>query len=534
MATLVWAFLSAFIVWWHLHFGMIQYGGLDGGLLVNIAWQEYLGAEPYRDFFTPIDPLFVFPAGWAFELLGPTWHSLLVLIAFFSVATFTWAWLLLRKAGLNSIYSLALSFAIQAMTTMPFSWWWYNQVTSVVAAIFIGSSFLLLMQPRDPWARLSFWMALFLLGLAKSNVAGPMLIVFLGALLWEKTTRKFTLAATLTAGLAAVAFLGFHGISVPLLVNSYLILSDRLWTPQMWMGNFVADINPWVNKISFPCIALLLAAPLFMFLQMAKTRTEAIPLRAIFVLSFMTTLSSMIGLAVNRDLKMTDAARCLVAAEMMALFLQKTHAPIRLNIMRLVTVVAIVLTFTGLTIGALRVRVFSIGPGRYAEHTPLKTLSQPAFFQGMQVGPTFDETIEDIATVLAGEGWPGNRHLKIFMGPRIDCCYAAFDVPVEPGLAVFWEKIPSTHHGENIPDGDGEGIPEYQRRPSRWIQDGEPLDPRVQRFIDAKFDLCLFCLNFDGIPNLTLMPPDLRAELYAHYHVDYHRHIAVFRRIAGN
>ncbi len=73
-------------------------------------------------------------------------------------------------------------------------------------------------------------------------------------------------------------------------------------------------------------------------------------------------------------------------------------------------------------------------------------------------------------------------------------------------------------------------MPLWMFAPSRWIPAGEKLDFQVQKFIDAKFDLCIFFRGQAGLPEMDYMPADLRAELYENYQLEYLRRIAVFKR----
>jgi len=138
--------------------------------------------------------------------------------------------------------------------------------------------------------------------------------------------------------------------------------------------------------------------------------------------------------------------------------------------------------------------------------------------------------LQDVGATLGQWRAYDPRPPKVFFGPVMDYCYAAFDLPVEPGLPLWWENVPSTHHGENYPIGTD--MPAFMYQPSRWIGPGEKLDYRVANFINARFDLCLFFVETKtgDLPLMDYLPPDVRAEIYENYGCTYRGHIAVFKR----
>src|ERR1700677_5061705 len=90
--------LSLGLAAWHFYFSFLLYSETNGGVLINAAWQQHLGRVPYRDYLTAAPPLFLLPTGWAFQLLGPAWSSLSVLVCVFSLLTFAWLFALLWRA----------------------------------------------------------------------------------------------------------------------------------------------------------------------------------------------------------------------------------------------------------------------------------------------------------------------------------------------------------------------------------------------------------------------------------------------------
>jgi hypothetical protein len=73
-------------------------------------------------------------------------------------------------------------------------------------------------------------------------------------------------------------------------------------------------------------------------------------------------------------------------------------------------------------------------------------------------------------------------------------------------------------------------MPGYLADPSRWLSDDEPYDYRVQRFIDCRFDLCIFVRGYEKIADMTFFPPNLRGYIYEHYREINYPDIVVFER----
>jgi hypothetical protein len=510
--------LCVVIVLWHEHFGFIQFGGMDGGVLINLAWSQYQGLTPYVDIpcYPPV--LFAFPAGWAFDLWGPTWAALTHLVSVFSVLTFSWSFLLLWKATHRPWMALTFATALQVMVFFSFSWWWYNQVTAIVLALYFGSVTFLLLEPKDRFARISFWAAVALTALAKPNTAGILLVLTHVLLLTDSRTRIFVLLASSSAALADLFFLLLHHITPVLLLQNYLGLVQRLVSVDS-----VLHCLSLSNNVDLIWMSVFFVVTLGCLLVTVQPSLRARRLYLAFWLMFLIALVvGLVGAGTNSESKINELTCLVMFAPFLGSFLtwRDFWWPSYGFVFYFVV--------TALIVGVFRLRVFSIGPSCFAEHTALKRMEEPALFRGMMAGPRLFEVISEAEAFLRGKDFSSSSGKKIFFGPRIDFLYAAFHLPVESGLPLWWEQIPSRHHGEQRPvetnlhaGGD---------IASRSNSSDEPLDPRVQRFIDAKFDYCVFVMDDKGAPDMTFMPADIHDEIYEHYHVEFHGALAIFTR----
>jgi hypothetical protein len=520
-------FLGLGIFLWNDHFAFVQFGGNDGGILINVAWAQYTGLVPYRDFATPLPALFVYPAGWAFMLGGPTWKSLTLLICGFSVLTFVWSFSLFSKATGRVWTAMAFAFVLQAVSSLTLSWWWYNQVTALIEAIYVSSVFFLVLKPTDEFARASFGLSVALTALAKANTAGVLLILTHVVLLIIPATRRFVLVATSCAALADLIFLWFCHVSAIVLLQNYLLLSRRVGSLAAWKS-CLCEAFPGEQIPSIILDLVLAACVLYLVWANRAALTRTGHYRAVLGLVGASVATLVVGSLTNSDLKMGEAAVLIAALPFIFFLIDRPGHFLERFSLSMVCAIMVYFVLGGLMIGATRASVFSTGPLFFAELAPLHEIKQPRLFEGMAAGPRLHDVLDDVAQVLKDNNIIGHPDKKIFFGPRIDFCYAAFHIPFQAGLPICWENIPSTHHGEDLPMG----IPmTNSTAPARWIAPGEPLDPRVTAFINARFDLCIFLDGWMNLPDMSYFPADIRAELYEHYSVKQEDRVFVFTRI---
>jgi hypothetical protein len=499
------------MTWWHRHYGMIDFGGMDGGVLVQAAWGVSTGNIPYHDIPNPMPPLFFIGAGWAFRLLGPTWSSLEWLVCGYAMLTFAWSFLLLARITLRPWHALAFAVVLQAVTLLSVSWWWYNPITTLAGVIALLSGYGLSRAPRDRVLAVSLGFSIALLLLAKLNTA----MFLCGAiglfLILKRETRLTALACLAGAGLGDLLFLALQHISVPDYIQLGRQFSGRLfstaWTRFCLIGALPSE--HWVSLKMF-CFFTLACLALIRFRRQAGRGLENV------AWTLIAAGVTYLQMATNNDFKIGDLAYIL--ALLAVLSGTREGSPF---VLVPVLVCAAFPTLLGLKLGEARSCVVGIGPLFYAgAGAPDRVLQQPPLFRGLATEHLLADVLDKINAVIVQarrEGVPAN---KIFFGPRVDFGYAAYGLPYPTGLPIWWEKIPSSHRGEQYPAGLS--LPPWWGDPSRWLPENGPYDPRVQRFIDDRFRICIFLRGYNHIADMGFFPPNLRGYIYEHYRrVDY-------------
>ena len=511
-----WAGLLAgclFLIYWIQTYGMQLFSGIDGGIMVNAAWQESLGGVPYRDFHTGAPPLFLLPVGWAFELWGPTWQSIDRIAILFSVITFVWSFFLIRDGTRSSWMALIISALLQAVVVLPSAWWWYNELTWVFCALFLASSLTLMGEgPKTTFTYVSFALLAAILPLLKVNLAAPLMLPLGLLLVLHPSLRRFILFTALGAAGADLAFLVLNGISPADLLRDYSAMSSRLNTDSV--GFFLTKPVEFDYRWQFWAIPVLIVL-LAVVVGIAFWRR---PRRMWFWYAVLVILivHAFIGVATNYQRKGLASA-CLI---MLLPFLQvgaRSPAGWVLTTVRyLALAVAVCLAGAGLIVGQDRSLFKYFGVYSWCPDEGRFRFENPPFFRGMRASPVLAETVYEIANALKKfqlVGESGNK--KIFFGPDLDAFYAVFHLPPPKNFPLWWEKVPSTHQGDNYPFDSF--MPPSMNMPSRWILPGEPLDPQSQRFLDEKFDACILLNDPEKFPVMTYLPGEIRAELYEKY-----------------
>ncbi len=506
------------MTWWHRHFGFIDFGGFDGGALIQAGWTFLQGSIPYTEVPSPLPPLFFLGAVLSFKLGGVSWSSLNWLVCVFALVTFTWSFLLLAR--INRAPWVALFFAVvfQGVTLLPLSWWWYNQTTSLVALLALLSGYGLARFPDNRLVGVSLAVSAALLYLSKINTAAPVSLFLAAVLLSRRESRRAALVALGSAAAAdTLLFLALH-LSPLAYLNLVHEFSIRL-SSGGWMHYCLIDSLPLEHLFGLRVFGVLALGCLgsIWFQREAAARRD-------LLLWFAAALGvSYIQMAMNNDFKTGDTLYPLLLAAL-ALPGLKPWAPL-LGVGSVLILCALSLLGLGLLFGANRTRVASMGPKYYGGYgPPTIRLQDPPFFRGLATEAHFARVLQQVEAALATAGTPPNR---VFFGPRLECCYAAYNRPFPKGLPIWWEKVPSSHRGDRYLTE--EKTPDYLG-PARWLADDAPVDPRVQHFIDADFTLCIFVRSGAHTADMTFVPGDLRAYLHDHFRQVDEPDIVLFQR----
>jgi len=451
----------------HQHLGMIQFGGMDGSALIQGAWRYSLGQKIYVDFICTAPPIFVVPPGLMFKWFGPSWENLVTLGTIFTTITyFVMVWTF-RRMGWSFILSAGFAFAVESFTMIPLGWWGYNPLAQVAGVIFIGSSMLLMQRPESLTNRALYTLSLVLLSWMKPNVAGFLILsVFLVCIINRKS-RWVALSMSILAALLSVGLMLLANINPVDLVNSYLSAAGRV------SNHFMLTQCSWfVGKDTGVILALLIPVTVAAFLKLNDFIANKDPnLKQVLptlLLAAVAIAGAVIAKISNMDDYLTD-----VSLFIFGLFLiiysttpvttdlteqkVKSHRPMAALQSALVASSLTFLVFFSFIESLARERIREIGEGLFFENKELKLISNPEFFRGMTVGPTFESVLTILSEVTRGNGFNVKSHDDVFFGTRMEFGYAAYNCIPPKGLFLWWPTP-----GEANPEVVAEAVKKFK------------------------------------------------------------------------
>lgn len=475
--------------------GMTQFPGMDGGAVLNAAWSMHRGLLPYRDIPTALPPAWIFPAGWAFDLGGVRWSSLVWLSALWGAAAFGAQCWMFRRMKVGPLVTILLALAVQSVTTLLVAWWWYNPATSVAAAVFLTSAFLLNEQPEERAARIAFAVSAGLFALTKPNVAGVLIALSALSLLAGRA-RRTAVVLLAVAAVVDVAVLAVLRVPAHVMLASYLGASGRVFSPgSAWKFFWITD----EEEAGMTLQALAPALALFA----ATAATTAGQWRSApkgdlvrWLLGLAGILAGLVGMATNNDYNMVDTPPALVGMAL-PFFVGE---PMRGRRASGAAVLSAFLVLAGFATdwSVTRARVQSAGDKRYFDSAPLWRFSAPPLFDGLRAGPELDGTLRELRADLERLDLlrPGAR---VYFGPRVDFGAAAFGFAPERGVPLWWNA-----YGE---------------------MSKETEEALLKRFREVRFDACVFARD-----DFTFLPNSVTAELSSSFVREDGTYLSVYAR----
>jgi hypothetical protein len=420
--------ICAFIWVFVLYFGRWQYGSWDFNIMVDTGWRQIQGQFPYVDFPATTPPGFNLGIKYAYELFGVNWDANLYFSAIFAGLTFLWMYWLMVQLSMGRLASMATAFAIECAAMLTSCFWWFNDSTLVLAAVFFLSCLAYANRPRAAAVQASYVLSLTLLSLMKPNMA-RMMIVGGVVLLFLVTERKMRLVLlTLGATAAAVLLLLVNHVSISAMLTSYLSVakgrgdvSDRYG--YRLMSAFEQDSAlDWIALLSVPLLGL---APRVV----RKTRErdwKAIAYIFFFPLALMIALY---GLSTNSDCRDVECT-VLLAAGAVLTFGLRWNGPL----LRRITIAIAFASIAGdLYYGAARERVFGIGPHIFFEWQDNQRRIQSGFLKNMRVSSTMIEVEREVRLAKDTNSGP------YFFGPRMEFNYAVLGLPSPEHYPAVWD-----------------------------------------------------------------------------------------------
>jgi hypothetical protein len=442
LLALTCAGLSAFI----LHFGNRQFGGFDFSFIIDLGWRLAQGQLPYRDFFCTMPPGFYLGLKYAFLLFGVRWEAILMATAIFASATFLWTYFLLAEILPSQPLAYFGAVAIQCAALLTVSYWWYNNVTMIVATIFFLSCLLFLQRPESRAAQISFLAALALLGLMKPNVAGPaaasgIFCCWLGA-----PRRTWLLLLTFLATGVDLVFLTTNHVDLSGLIASYLsVAGTRGFTANGMLMMGLSDVLRLAAGLLV--LALPLAAWWPRFLDAARTRSERDLARSLLLLS--APAVSLFAMCTNMELKDVEFPLCYCFGLVLTIAGSRIE---RADWVRTYLCFVLVLAAFDIYLGAVRYRVQLVGDFFSSqEEVPLP--SGIPLFGNMAASQALSEAVQEAQRVVATSPRP------VFFGPRMEFGYAAFRLPSPAHWPVQW--VPGTTFPR---DAQGDALQSWQNQ----------------------------------------------------------------------
>jgi hypothetical protein len=483
---------------WHLVFGMQLISNLDAGVLIHVAWLEYHGAIAYHDFSSGFPPLFLVPAGWAFSLWGPSWFSLVLLIGLFSSGTFVWSYFILLKAGVLSSEALGYSLALQIIVLMPTSFWWYNEISWMVCSLFIASTLGVLSKNSDKtFSTISFIISGALVGLSKANMGPPLIFLILLVVLLNK---RYVFVVTSVTGMCTLAllFLDASRIGVLDLIHNYQSVSGRVnFTTALY---FIQRPYEFENEIQIKLLVLLVFAT---FSLIRFVGSESISKRNLLVCLMLVGVVSFFAIMTNFQRKAVASA-CLIVILPFITKPSILKAPYSFFCWAMSITILFAYCVLALMVGYDRSWLLYYGCCSYDPPGWRVRIDDPPFFRGMILSRFDAQVVSNLSMVVRDLHLHQDLDKKVFFGPDVDFAYAAFDLRSPRGLPLFWETIPSGQ---------------------------QSLDPRVQRFLQTKFDVCVF-LKYQGINQMAFIPVEIQKDVIEKYDVHSYPLLSVYIRKA--
>lgn len=414
-------FLCVFLV----HEGRHQFGGFDFDIIVDTGWRQILGQRLYTDFVATTPPGFDLSIQYAFRLFGVSWNATLYFSALFACVTLLWMYWLLRQAGFGVLAAVGVAFAVESQTMLLLGYWWYNDSTLVLAAVFLLSCLAYLLRPESRRVQLSYIIALALFLLMKPNIAG---IAIPGgvALLLIAPLRRWRLVVLSVGSLAAaVAILALNHISLPAMLSSYREASkyrggfSLFGFLQMTQAQRIMAVLA-LASLSIPGLWVLPRIQR----QLRRRDTRSVALLLFFPLALL--LSAYALMTNGEPFWLVELPPLLIMASFFC-FSENLSPPV---VCRFMTAVLCASIAVSLCIGALRFRIHSIGA--FFEWTNNENRIDGGFLDGMRVGAPMIEVERQITAAVHSNPGPW------FFGPRLGFNYAVQHLPSPSHFPAWW------------------------------------------------------------------------------------------------
>ncbi len=425
---------------WICHLGMIQFDGMDGGVLVSAAWQMHLGYQPYRDIITACPPLFLLGAKWAFDWFGVSWASLVRIAACHAAIALVLQYALARRV-FSRPWSLLLAASTPAVTTLLFSFWWYNNITEIHAVLFFTAALGWQRRPSRASEILVVATGAILL-LSKVNVALPLIGLVWLCFMYDPPNARGRLRVTLAFVAMAAAALGgllLMGATPRDLLENYAVFSGRIgWAT---MKAFLYGNQAWeVRQTTLMIVPILIALKIWLatHFRLHREREQ----RSVILMAAASAITAFIATATNNTFNMSELPLAFVGlAVLLTIAWSAPRARSHTAAVAMAVTAILAVSGNGINIAQQRLAIMEAMPGAFFQDGIKPVEDGPEFFSGVIGGPNLHMTIDGFESIMS-ICHCRNSDARVFIGPRIDWAYAAYGIKPPRGLPIFWEIAP--------------------------------------------------------------------------------------------
>ena len=463
-----------------LHFGNRQFGGFDFSLLIDAGWRLFNGQLPYRDFICTLPPGFILGVKYGFYLFGVQWNAVLGMAAAFTCITFLWFYFLLRQLMRTLAAAFLLALCIECAAMLSLSYWWYNNVTSIIATAFLLSCLAYYRRPELASVKVSYVVALTLLGLMKPNIAAPLALASILLLLLAVPVRPRLAALTGVGIIGTLLILAANGISFAGMIASYRAAAAA-------RGGFSTigfrDVGIWgklhaagfLGSLLIPFIGIVKPSP-------TGARQGKSALVGTRILPFVAPLIGIYAMFSNMESKEVEwpiifsTGAVLIWGDWISSERSMPHRWLP----RFYASILCALVCSGLYLGGVRHRVFGIGIHTFFEWEDANHSIDRPFFRDLQASRRFQNAVAEAGQVLSESPGP------FYFGPRMEFAYAVFGIQSPLHLPIWW------HPGSSFAIADEGTILETWQR-SRfgtlvYLKDEFPYySARFRQLIDSDY-----------------------------------------------
>lgn len=415
--------VCVFLWFFVVHFGRWQFGAWDFNLMIDTGWRQFLGQRPYVDFPATTSPGFNLGVKYAFQVFGVSWDATLYATAIMACGTFLWMYWLMTLLAMGRLASFVVGFAIECAGMLTLCFWWYNDTTLTVAAVFLLACLAYARKPDSPAVQGSYVLSLALFSLMKPNIAGLMIAGGVALLFFATPRKKRLVLLTLGATLLAVAFLALNHVPIAAMIKSYLSVAKsrgRMSDAVGFRGMLDFDQHSavvWVTVLSLPLLGAIVTG----IMQIWRRDWHGFATTLMFPFSLMVVIY---GLATNGELRDIECTVLLASAGVIAFGWQR-----KAMWFRRITIAILCASIAGdLHYGAARTRVYGIGPHLFFEWQDNQHTIESGFLKNMRVSAPMIRLEREIREAVATNPGP------FFMGSRLEFNYPEFGLTPPDGF----------------------------------------------------------------------------------------------------